>query len=117
MLTSDTAALVQPAASANVDYHRRLARGRRVTFLLLAGPALLWFLAFMLWPLANMFYISATHWDGLPLPQTWVWFDNYVRLFKDPNFAIALRNTAIHLLVGVVGVVPLAFMLGFFLSL
>src|SRR5205085_2325314 len=90
---------------------------RRLTFLALVSPALLWFLAFMLWPLANMFYISLTHWDGLSLPQTFAWLDNYVRLARDPNIAIALRNTGIHLLAGVGGVIPFAFMLGFFLSL
>ena len=49
----------------NAEYHRRNARRRQVTFALLAAPALLWFLALMLWPLANMFYISTMRWDGL----------------------------------------------------
>jgi ABC-type sugar transport system permease subunit len=117
MLTTDAASLAPTVAPANIAYHRRLVRRQRITFLLLVAPALLWFLTFMLWPLANMFYISTMHWDGLPLPQTFVFLDNYARLFRDPKIAIGLRNTAIHLVVGVVGVVPFAFMLGFFLSL
>jgi len=104
-------------ALSNSEYHKRNARRRRITFLLLALPALLWFLAFMLWPLLNMFYISMTHWDGLALPQKFIFLDNFVKFFSDPNIAIALRNTGIHLLVGIPGVVPFAFMLGFFLSL
>ena len=64
-----------------------------------------------------MFYISMTHWDGLALPQKFIFLDNFVKFFSDPNIAIALRNTGIHLLVGIPGVVPFAFMLGFFLSL
>ncbi len=103
--------------TAQTEYHRRLARSQRITFLLLVAPALLWFLAFMLWPLLNMFYISTTRWDGLVLPQKFVFLDNFVRLTNDPNIAIALRNTGIHLLVGIPGVLPFAFMLGFFLSL
>ena len=103
--------------SVNIDYHRRIARQRRITFILLVTPAMIWFLAFMLWPLINMFYISTTRWDGLALPQTFVFLDNYVRLIHDPNIAIAIRNTGIHLLVGIPGVLPFAFMLGFFLSL
>ena len=71
----------------------------------------------MLWPLINMFYISTTRWDGLALPQTFVFLDNYARLIHDPNIAIAIRNTGIHLLVGIPGVLPFAFMFGFFLSL
>jgi len=101
----------------NADYHRRMARQRRVTFLLLVLPALLWFLAFMLWPLLNMFYISTMHWDGLALPQKFIFLDNFARFLNDKNIGIALRNTGIHLLVGIPGVVPFAFMLGFFLSL
>jgi multiple sugar transport system permease protein len=101
----------------NIEYHRRNARRRRITFLLLALPALLWFLAFMLWPLLNMFYISTMRWDGLALPQKFIFLDNFARFFQDKNIGIALRNTGIHLLVGIPGVVPFAFMLGFFLSL
>jgi multiple sugar transport system permease protein len=104
-------------SSATTDYHRRNARQRRITFLLLVSPALLWFLAFMLWPLFNMFYISTMRWDGLAFPQKFVFLNNFVRLIHDPNIAIALHNTAIHLLVGIPGVVPFAFMFGFFLSL
>jgi multiple sugar transport system permease protein len=102
---------------ARVEYHRLMARSQQITFLLLVAPALLWFLAFMLWPLLNMFYISTTRWDGLALPQKFVFLDNFVRLIHDPNIAIALRNTGIHLLVGIPGILPFAFMLGFFLSL
>ena len=103
--------------SASTDYKRRNARRRRITFLLLVSPALLWFLAFMLWPLFNMFYISTMRWDGLAFPQKFIFLNNFVRLVHDPNIAIALRNTGIHLLVGIPGVIPFAFMLGFFLSL
>ena len=101
----------------NATYHRRIVHRRQITFLLLAFPALLWFLAFMLWPLLNMLYISTTHWDGLALPQISNFPDNFVRLYHDPNIPIALRNTGIHLLFGILGVLPFAFMLGFFLSL
>ncbi len=101
----------------NADYHRRIARRRRITFLLLAAPALLWFLTLMGWPLLNMFYISTMRWDGLALPQKFIFLQNFARFLSDRNIAVALRNTGIHLLVGIPGVVPFAFMLGFFLSL
>ena len=101
----------------NAVYHRRIVRRRQITFFLLVFPALLWFLAFMLWPLLNMFYISTTQWDGLALPKISNFPDNFSRLYHDPNIPIALRNTGIHLLFGILGVLPFAFMLGFFLSL
>jgi multiple sugar transport system permease protein len=103
--------------SLNRDYHQRIARRQRVTFLLLVAPALVFFLAFMLWPLLNMFYISTTQWDGLALRQISNFPGNFIRLFNDPKIFIALRNTGFHLLFGIIGVVPFAFMLGFFLSL
>jgi multiple sugar transport system permease protein len=101
----------------NAGYNQRNARKRRITFLCLVAPALVWFLAFMLWPLLNMFYISTTRWDGLSLPKKFVFLDNFVNLFHDPKMATAAHNTGIYLLVGILGVVPFAFMLGFFLSL
>jgi multiple sugar transport system permease protein len=109
-----------PAAKevhSNARHHQRIVHRRQITFFLLASPAILWFLAFMLWPLLNMFYISTTKWDGLALPQISNFPDNYIRLYHDPNIPIALRNTGIHILFGILGVLPFAFMLGFFLSL
>ena len=101
----------------SAEHNRRNARRRRLTFLVLVLPALVWFLTFMLWPLLNMFYISTNQWDGLNLPKKFVFLNNFIRIFHDPKMAIALHNTGIYLLVGILGIVPFAFMLGFFLSL
>jgi multiple sugar transport system permease protein len=98
-------------------YSQRNTRRRRTTFLFLAAPALVWFLSFMLWPLLNMFYISTMRWDGLNVPKKFIFLDNFVRMVNDPKIVIALRNTGTYLLVGILGIVPFAFMLGFFLSL
>jgi multiple sugar transport system permease protein len=98
-------------------YSQRNTRRRRATFLFLAAPALVWFLSFMLWPLLNMFYISTMRWDGLNVPKKFIFLDNFVRMVNDPKIVIALRNTGTYLLVGILGIVPFAFMLGFFLSL
>ncbi len=51
------------------------------------------------------------------LPKNFIFLDNFVRLFNDPKIGIALRNTGTYMLVAILGVVPFAFMLGFFLSL
>jgi multiple sugar transport system permease protein len=64
-----------------------------------------------------MFYISTTQWNGLNMPKKFIFLDNFVRIFHDPKVAIGLHNTGIYLLVGILGVIPFAFMLGFFLSL
>ncbi len=117
MARAERTLLPARAASVNIDYHRRIARQNLVTFLLLVSPALIWFLAFMLWPLLNMFYISLMKWNGLALPKTFIFFDNFVRIIKDPYIRVAVRNSGIHLLFGILCVVPPAFMLGYFMSL
>jgi ABC-type sugar transport system permease subunit len=117
-MTNSVQSISQKAASfSNADYAQRIARRRRITFFFLVAPALIWFLAFMLWPLVNMFYISTTSWSALNAPKKFIFLDNFIRILHDPKMAIALHNTGIYLLVGIFGVVPFAFMLGFFLSL
>jgi multiple sugar transport system permease protein len=117
MAVTDTALQIRKKKASANQYSRRNSRRRQATFITLVSPALAWFLAFMLWPLLNMFYLSTTRWNGLNLPKQFIFLDNFIRLFNDPKIGVALRNTGTYLLVGILGVVPLAFMLGFFLSL
>jgi ABC-type sugar transport system permease subunit len=117
MILSNQSNPIKKKFSSNIDYGRRNARRRRVTFLFLVAPALVWFLSFMLWPLVNMFYISTMRWDGLNSPKKFIFLNNFVRIFHDPKVAIGLHNTGVYLLAGILGVIPFAFMLGFFLSL
>jgi multiple sugar transport system permease protein len=56
-------------------------------------------------------------WDGLVKPSFFIGLDNYTRMFRDPHFLNGLRNTGIHLLVALPGVMLPAYALGFFLSL
>jgi multiple sugar transport system permease protein len=117
MTTSEISVTNQGNTHSNAEFGRRIAQRRRINFLLLVAPALVWFLTFMLWPLLNMFYISTMSWNQLNLPKKFIFVDNFVRVFHDPKVAIGLHNTGIYLLAGILGIVPLAFMLGFFLSL
>jgi multiple sugar transport system permease protein len=116
---SVTSDVVQAAdrPTAEIGYHgRQRARDRRA-FLLFVLPGLLWFALWMLWPLGNMFYLSTLRWDGLVKPSTFIGLANYARMFRDPHFINGLRNTAIHLLLALPGVMLPAYVLGFFLSL
>jgi multiple sugar transport system permease protein len=117
MAFTEKIAQLEKRVLTNAEYNQRNARRRRVTFTFLVAPALVWFLSFMLWPLLNMFYISTTGWDSLNMPKKFIFLDNFVRMFHDPKVAISLHNTGIYLLAGILGVMPFAFMLGFFLSL
>jgi multiple sugar transport system permease protein len=117
MILSNQTNPIKKKLYSNVEYDRRNARRRRVNFSFLVAPALFWFLSFMLWPLLSMFYISTTRWDSLNMPKKFIFLDNFVRMFHDPKVAIGLHNTGTYLLAGILGVIPFAFMLGFFLSL
>ena len=117
MTQSEKEIPIKKENASNAKYRQRNARRRRITFLFLVAPALAWFLSFMLWPLLNMFYISTTNWNALNMPKKFIFLDNFVRMFSDPKIAVALLNTGTYLLVGILGVVPFAFMLGFFLNL
>ncbi len=50
-------------------------------------------------PYVQAIFISMTDWTGLTAEQEFVGFDNYVKLFGDEQFVIALKNNAILLLV------------------
>ena len=93
-------------------------RGRdRIAFLLLVGPAMIWFLAWMLWPLINMFSISTLRWDGLIKKSQFIGLENYARIFADPHFFHAAQNSLIQIGVGLPAAMIPAFVIGFFLSL
>ena len=59
-------------------------------------PALLLILFFVLWPLIEAFRISFTQWNGYSQDYKYIGLKNYLKLFKDSNFLIALRNTIIY---------------------
>jgi len=80
------------------------------------APAVLLFSVIMIGPLINMFRVSTLDWRGIVKPSTFVGLKNYLRLFQDVHFYRALANTGIHLAVTTLVVLPVSFMLGFFLS-
>jgi N-acetylglucosamine transport system permease protein len=54
---------------------------------------------FVVSPYAQAIWISLTDWTGLTATQTFVGLDNYVKLFADDQFFVALKNNAILLVV------------------
>ncbi|WP_374005097.1 carbohydrate ABC transporter permease, partial [Streptomyces ipomoeae] len=83
---------------------RRTARGRQARAAwVLAAPFLALFLAFMLLSVVWSTLMSLTDTKSAdlrtPLNVSFVGFDNYVRLFQDPQFFTALRNTGVFVLV------------------
>lgn len=90
---------------------RRLSAPRSpLYFLLFALPGAVLYAMFVLWPLLVALWSSFTDEDAYRLTTSFVWFDNYGRLFTDPAYLQTLRNTVILALVCVV--VPNALGLG-----
>ena len=77
---------------------------RRETFwrIVLLAPALIVFSVFVLWPLLNSFRYSFTNWNGFNPNYRFIGFDNFAKVFSDPNFFTAIINTAIWMVAALV---------------
>jgi multiple sugar transport system permease protein len=70
----------------------RATRRRKMTGFLYVLPALLFVLAFTVYPLIHMIRVSLNDWT-LITPPEYVGFDNFARAFEDDQFWSALRFT------------------------
>jgi len=68
-------------------------RGGGLTTLLFALPLLLTFAAFSWYPIVRTVVMSLQH-TNLVQPATWVGLDNFERVWHDPLFPVAVKNTA-----------------------
>ena len=55
-------------------------------------PALLLMALFVVYPFSQAFKLSFMSWNGYSQNKNFVGFANYMKLFKDENFHIALPN-------------------------
>lgn len=83
---------------------------------ILGMPALVWYLFFMIAPIIAMFGISFLRWPKIIAPSEVIGFDNYAALVQDPTFWAAAGNTAVQLIVVIPVMIPLAFMLAYYLQ-
>lgn len=95
---------------------KNAARGR-LSLSLMTAPALIWYLFFMMVPAISMVVVSFLDWPGLLARPQFAGAANYEKLLADPQFWDALRNTAVHVVIVVGVMVPLSFMLGYYLNL
>lgn len=80
----------------------------------LAVP-ILFYAIIRFYPTFQAFYLSLTNWD-LVRPPKLVWFANYIKLYKDPQFWKVFRNTFAYLIVGTPVSLVLAFTIAYFLD-
>jgi len=72
---------------------------KRFSYLSFVLPAFLIFISVIFFPLFFSFVLGFTQWKGYG-EMRFIGLENYVRMFKDPVFFIALRNNFMIVLVG-----------------
>ncbi len=82
--------------------------GRQVGFLLVV-PGLAVFAAIILYPFADAVLMSFTDRSLLFPTSNWIWFENYVKVFKDPYFVHTLITTGLFVVLATL----IPFTLGF----
>lgn len=83
---------------------------RRRLFWPFVAPGLSIFVILLLVPLAGTAWISLHQWPGAG-PMTWVGFDNYTYLFRDPVFMRSFINTGLVVFVAGAGIFVVSFIL------
>ncbi len=74
-------------------------------------PALLLYAVFFIYPFLRTIFLSMTDWNGV-LPPNFTGFENYTRLFNDPQMWNSLRNNVIWVVFGTAAPI----VIGLFLS-
>ncbi|MPY53609.1 carbohydrate ABC transporter permease [Streptomyces acidicola] len=82
----------------------------------LAVPALVWYLIFMVGPLLAIFVIAALHWPGMLQPVSFAGLGNVRTVLDDPVFWDAVRNTAVQLAVALPVMIVCAYMVGYYVA-
>ncbi len=82
---------------------------------LMVLPAVLFFLVFVIYPVANAFYVSLTSWD-LISPPRFIGLANYLRLLRDRNFLNAAGVTCYYTIVLMIIELPISLALALLLD-
>lgn len=115
--TLDAAAL---AVAAAVPIDSRRTRRRRADSRAVAAftsPSVAWYLIFTIGPMLAIFVISLLSWGGFLATPHWVGLANFHRVLADPVFTASVRNTAIQTGIVIPVMMPVSFMLGYYVTL
>jgi raffinose/stachyose/melibiose transport system permease protein len=86
--------------------HRNLRR--RLELLVLIGPALAFYLLFVLFPVVQALHYSLYNWTGLGSLTDYIGLDNYRRAWDDDAFRGAIRHNGLLVLLTIVVQLPIA---------
>ncbi|HEV7948260.1 MAG TPA: sugar ABC transporter permease, partial [Glaciihabitans sp.] len=90
--------------------------GARLEIAVLVGPALIVFLAFVIFPVVMAAYYGFFSWQGYGPATDFVGFRNYLTILQDPTFQDALRHNAIIVVLSLVLQGPAAILLALLLN-
>ncbi|WUV77448.1 sugar ABC transporter permease [Streptomyces sp. NBC_01477] len=88
----------------------------RLEIALLSGPAILMFLAFVIFPVALAAYYGFYRWHGYGAPTAWVGLNNYKLILTDPAFQQVLEHSFMIMGLSLVIQGPLAIVLALLLN-
>ncbi|PCE13395.1 sugar ABC transporter permease [Microbacterium sp. SZ1] len=88
----------------------------RLEVILLAGPALVVFLAFVIFPVLMAAYYGFFSWQGYGVPTDFVGLKNYLTILQDPLFIDALAHNGVILVMSLVLQGPVAILLALLLN-
>ena len=94
-------ARVDAPASSRADRARTEWR-KRLEIVILAGPAILMFLAFVILPVFMAAYYGFFKWKGFGVPTNFVGFQNYITIFTDQNFLDALKHNGLIVIMSLI---------------
>jgi len=86
-----------------------------IIYVLFVAPALFIFLAVIAFPVISSLGLSFTDYNVYKNEAVWAGLKHYVKMFKDPGFWMALRNTMFVVFVSVFGQIPIGFILAYIL--
>src|SRR4051812_46236820 len=91
--TSRVGGAARPPTSPRAASRRRGRAKMRLEIALLSGPAILMFLAFVIFPVALAAYYGFYRWHGYGAPTDWVGLNNYKLILTDPAFQQVLKHS------------------------
>ena len=104
---SETATLVAPAGVAKRTPARPDWR-KRGEITLLAGPAIVVFVTFVIFPVVMAAFYGFFKWKGFGFPDDFVGLDNYIAILKDPTFRSAVGHNFFIVIASLILQGPLA---------
>ena len=95
---------------------RRTSARTKVEILVLLGPAVIIFVAFVIFPVVMAAYYGFFKWNGFGPATDFVWFENYKAILTDQAFHNALKHNGVILVMSLIMQGPVALLLALLMN-